>query len=110
MTMNLHPKERFRRSLVLRRRAKQRTLRVNPERKVAAKVKVVQRMTAARVKVAATAAAASPAVVARRSLTQTAVVHKVTNQDDNELTDGVLGTGQSLLLSGTELILFSLVC
>lgn len=110
MTMNLHPKERFRRSLVLRRRAKQRTLRVNSERKVAAKVKIVQRMTAARVKVAATAAAASPAVVARRSLTQTAVVHKVTNQDDNELTDGVLGTGQSLLLSGTKLILFSLVC
>lgn len=97
---------------MLRRRAKQRTLRVNPERKVAAKVKVVQRMTAARVKVAATtAAAASPVVVARRSLTQTAVVHKVTNQDDNELaTDGVLGTGQSLLLSGTKLILFSLVC
>lgn len=97
---------------MLRRRAKQRTLRVNPERKVAAKVKVVQRMTAARVKVAATAAAAaSPAVVARRSLTQTAVVHKVTNQDDNELaTDGVLGTGQSLLLSGTKLIPFSLVC
>jgi len=96
---------------VLRRRAKQRTLRVNPERKVAAKVRVVQRMTAARVKVAATAAAASPAVVARRSLTQTAAVHKVTNQDDNELApDGVLGTGQSLLLSGTKLILFSLVC
>ena len=96
----------------MRRRAKQRTLRVNPERKVAAKVKVVQRMTAARVKVAATtAAAASPVVVARRSLTQTAAVHKVTNQDDNELaTDGVLGTGQSLLLSGTKLIPFSFGC
>lgn len=92
---------------MLRRRAKQRTLRVNPERKVAAKVKVVQRMTAARVKVAATVAAASPAVVARRSLTQTAAVHKVTNQDDSELApDGVLGTGQSLLLSGTKLIPF----
>lgn len=96
---------------MLRRRAKQRTLRVNPERKVAAKVKVVQRMTAARVKVAATAAAAaSPAVVARRSLTQTAAAHKVTNQDDNELTDGVLGTGQSLLLSVTKLIPFSFGC
>ena len=95
---------------MLRRRAKQRTLRVNLERKVAVKVKVVQRMTAARVKVAATAAAASPAVVARRSLTQTAAVHKATNQDDNELTDSVLGTGQSLLLSGTKLIPFSFVC
>lgn len=96
---------------MLRRRAKQRTLRVNPERKVAAKVKVVQRMTAARVKVAGTAAAASPAVVARRSLTQTAAVHKVTSQDDNELApDGVFGTVQSLLLSGTKLIPFSFVC
>ena len=95
----------------MRRRAKQRTLRVNPERKVAAKVKVVQRMTAARVKVAATAAVASPAAVTRRSLTQTAAVHKVTNQDDNKLaTDGVLGTGQSLFLSATKLIPFSFVC
>lgn len=95
----------------MRRRVKQRTLRVNPERKVAAKVKVVQRMTAARVKVAGTAAAASPAVVARRSLTQTAAVHKVTSQDDNELApDGVFGTVQSLLLSGTKLIHFSFVC
>lgn len=81
----------------MRSQAKQGVVRTDRGRKVAAKVRVVQRMTAATVKAAARVAV-SPVVAVRRRVVQAAAVLTVTGQDDNEQAlHGCLRKGRGVL-------------